>query len=178
MCFGCTKPTLRTPPIVNLSQITNTKMLCKIKAHSRLADNAFHYSNIPYLVANESVEKADSESAAYYALALAFLLTVFRVVDNQSNPSLIIAALTVLMRRVLSFMCIPTRRIGVFSADYAPYNTAVPLTFEASIHVRTWNRYSQIKTVCRKDAAAERPGMACFACLDLAIPVPCPGCSV
>ncbi|HEC30039.1 MAG TPA: hypothetical protein ENI65_10690 [Gammaproteobacteria bacterium] len=33
------------------------------------------------------------------------------------------------------------------------------------------NRYGQIKTVCRTDTAAEPPWMACFACLDLAIPV-------
>jgi len=71
--------------------------------------------------------------------------------------------------------------------------TPVPQTFKASTNVRAWNRYSQIKTVCRttawmqevaqrrmqlpRDAAIERPWMADFACLDLAIPVPCPGCS-
>ncbi|HEC28008.1 MAG TPA: hypothetical protein ENI65_00265 [Gammaproteobacteria bacterium] len=59
-----------------------------------------------------------------------------------------------------------------------PVITVAPLTLETSNNVRTWNRYSQIKTVCRRDAAAGRPGMASLACLDLAIPVSCPQCPV
>jgi len=72
---------------------------------------------------NEPVEKVDSESAAQYVLVLAFLLAAIRVVYDQSNHSLLIVALTVLMGPVLPFICMLTHRIGVFSADYAPYNT-------------------------------------------------------
>jgi len=46
--------------------------------------------------------------------------------------------------------------------------------FELNRALRTWNRHSQIKAVCRREAAAERPGMASLACLDLAMPVSCP----
>ncbi|HEC29970.1 MAG TPA: hypothetical protein ENI65_10330 [Gammaproteobacteria bacterium] len=44
--------------------------------------------------------------------------------------------------------------------------------------MRTWNRTSRIKTVCRTDAAVEPPWMACFACLDSASPVSCPDCGL
>ena len=72
---------------------------------------------------NESVEKVDSETAAYLALVLTFLLTDFHVVGYQSSALYFVAFLGITTGLILPPMCIPTHHIGVFSADYAPYNT-------------------------------------------------------